>query len=139
MSALNPKSPNSAIWGPFWNPQPFRYCRNLKKDQHGSFRKLGVPYFGIPSIRILLLGYYFRVPYFRKLPHHSSGKLITTAYKGARNPILIAFAGNEPSSGLTPLFTSAQHNKDLSRSSHLSCTNVVLRLVHNYDKRSRDM
>ena len=27
----------------------------------GSFRKLGVPYFG---------GYYIRVPYFRKLPQH---------------------------------------------------------------------
>ena len=36
----------------------------------GSFRKLGVPYFGILKIKILLyLGYYIRVPYFRKLPY----------------------------------------------------------------------
>ena len=30
--------------------------------------KLGVPYLGV-LIRILLLGYYIRVPYFRKLPY----------------------------------------------------------------------
>ena len=35
---------------------------------HGSFRKLGVPYFGVLIIRMLYyLGYYIRVPYFRKL------------------------------------------------------------------------
>ena len=34
----------------------------------GSFRKLGVPCCGVLIIRILLLGYYTRVPYFRKLP-----------------------------------------------------------------------
>ena len=34
----------------------------------GSFRKLGVPYFGVLIIRILLLENYIRVPYFRKLP-----------------------------------------------------------------------
>ena len=40
----------------------------------GSFRKLGVPYFGVLIIRILLsyyLGYYIRGPFFWKLPNIS--------------------------------------------------------------------
>ena len=36
---------------------------------YGSFRKLGVPHFGVPIIRILLVRYYIRVPYFRTLPY----------------------------------------------------------------------
>ena len=40
----------------------------LSQCQCGSFRKLGVPYFGVLIIRILLFGYYIRVPYFRNLP-----------------------------------------------------------------------
>ena len=44
-----------------------------QQPQSESFRKLGVPYFGVLIIRILLietyyLGYYIRVPCFRKLP-----------------------------------------------------------------------
>ena len=36
---------------------------------HGSFLKLGVPYFGVLIIGSYYLGYYIRVPHFRKLPH----------------------------------------------------------------------
>ena len=36
---------------------------------HGSFRKLGVPYLGVLMIGSYYLGYYVRVPYFRKPPH----------------------------------------------------------------------
>ena len=39
----------------------------------GSFRKLGVPYFGVLTIRSYYLGYYIRVPYFRKPPFRASG------------------------------------------------------------------
>ena len=35
----------------------------------GSFRKLGVPFFGVLIIGSYYLGYYIRVPYFRKLPY----------------------------------------------------------------------
>ena len=35
----------------------------------GVSEKKGVPYFGVLIIRILLFGYYIRVPYFRKAPH----------------------------------------------------------------------
>ena len=41
----------------------------------GSFRKLGVPYFGVLIIRIRLFRYYIRVPYFRKLPCMPGGDL----------------------------------------------------------------
>ena len=37
-------------------------------DPHGSFWKLGVPYFGVLIIRILLFRMLYWVPYFRKLP-----------------------------------------------------------------------
>ena len=37
----------------------------------GSFRKLGVPYFGVLMIRILLFRVLYLGPYFRKLPCHS--------------------------------------------------------------------
>ena len=49
----------------------FSGCRLGVKVQalgFGGFRILGVPYFGVLFIRILLIGYYVRVPYFRKLP-----------------------------------------------------------------------
>ena len=35
---------------------------------HGSLRKLGVPYLGLLTIRILLFGYYIWVPCCRKPP-----------------------------------------------------------------------
>ena len=35
-----------------------------------SFRKSGVPYFGV-----LIIRYYIRVPYFRKLPYNEDGVL----------------------------------------------------------------
>ena len=40
---------------------------------NGSFRKLGVPYFGVlyDKCPIYYLGYYIRVPYFRKLPNRA--------------------------------------------------------------------
>ena len=44
--------------------------------RYGSFRKLGVPYFGALIIYgSCYLGYYLRVPYFRKVPYRggSSG------------------------------------------------------------------
>ena len=38
------------------------------KLRYGSFRKFGVPYFGVLITRIHL-GYYIRLPEFRKLPY----------------------------------------------------------------------
>ena len=59
--------------------------------RYGSFRKLGVPYFGVPIIRILLfranLGYYIRASYSRKLPYQSSGALMISVNSGPAKPI----------------------------------------------------
>ena len=48
----------------------------LIRFSDGSFRKLGVPYLGVLIIRILLLGYYIRVPFYRKLPYRNPGYLL---------------------------------------------------------------
>ena len=45
--------------------------RVLKQEPaRWEFPKIGVPYFGVLKIRMLLLIYYIEVPYFRKLPDH---------------------------------------------------------------------
>ena len=49
---------------------------------YGSFRKFGVPYFGVLIIRILLFRYYIRVPYFRKLQYESPNKGVLTMTMG---------------------------------------------------------
>ena len=46
-------------------------CRGVVETSFrldGSFQKLGVPFVGVLIIRILLLGCYIRIPYFRQLP-----------------------------------------------------------------------
>ena len=43
----------------------------MKAATNGSFRKLGVPFFGVLIIRILLFRAYIKVPYFRKLPNQA--------------------------------------------------------------------
>ena len=51
-----------------------------------GFPKIGVPYFGVLIVRVLLfdyLGYHIRVPYFRKLP--CGGSCIATTFSAARD------------------------------------------------------
>ena len=43
------------------------------QGQNGSFRKLGVPYFGILPIRILLFRVYIGVPLFSETPNKECG------------------------------------------------------------------
>ena len=54
-----------ALGGDTWGVQSRGYL-------HGSFRKLGVPDYGVLIIRILLLDYDMGVPYFRNLPHSNA-------------------------------------------------------------------
>ena len=57
----------------------------LFTQHYGSFRKLGLPYFGVLILRILLfnLGYCTRVPYFRKLHYRHRGAAGST-YRDSR-------------------------------------------------------
>ena len=65
---------------------------------YGSFRKLGVPYLGARIIRILLLGYYIRVPYFRKLPYATDLEQTLRLSKPTSVP-----SDNERAAGFTKL------------------------------------
>ena len=47
----------------------YRDLYGLSGAGYGSFRKLGVPYFGVLIIRILRFRVHIKVPYFRKLPY----------------------------------------------------------------------
>ena len=59
-----------------------------RSPSHGSFRKFGVPYFGVLIIRILLFRVlYIGVPYFRKLPNNGfPGTIIQCDPKRTLNP-----------------------------------------------------
>ena len=66
------KSILSVVWWVILSPKSVSASTQLLRYilSYGSFRKLGVPYFGILIIRILLFRVpQYNVPYFRKLPN----------------------------------------------------------------------